>query len=80
MTLTKDSRILIVGLGLMGGSYARALTISVVVNAAPCSRHMPRKAKSVTPAMGASVSRPSIGTLPIFTIACPALRGSDPSR
>ena len=26
MTLNKDTRILIVGLGLMGGSYAKALT------------------------------------------------------
>ena len=38
-------------------------TISVTVRAAPCSRQMRRKARSVTPAIGASTSRPSIFTV-----------------
>ena len=59
---------------------AFALTISVVVIAAPCSRQTPRNAKSDTPAIGASVSLPFSSTSPIFTMPCPAPPGSDPSR
>ena len=47
---------------------ALALTISVVVMAAPSSVQTVLKAKSLTPAIGARVSRPFILTPPMLTI------------
>ncbi len=50
-------------------SSAFALTISVYVYPAPISRHTVRKARSHTPAIGASASFVFISTFPIFIIS-----------
>ena len=48
---------------------ARELTISVTAQAAPNCMQSLRKAASVTPAIGASAARPSMGIVPIFKIS-----------
>ena len=55
-------------LAALSTKSARAETISVVVRAAPSLRQTPRKAKSVTPAMGARVTSPSSRRPPIVTM------------
>ena len=59
--------------------YTRALaeTISEVLSAAPSRRQRARKAKSVTPAMGASTARPFNSMFPIRTMLSSKLKTQD---
>ena len=67
------------GVFLSPNSIAFALTISVTVSPAPCSRQIWRNARSVTPAIGAKIKRFGRFTLPIQNTVRPPCRFLIPS-